>query len=692
MRLAVVIAIALAVSARPAHADLTSAVYDDVRDVVEDLIQSEVTTSVVVTIQTRSPGLAFYLRGTLERLGSPYWGSLGKALEHDLDVVVADFVYWHLSSDAATADIVTSAKKFFACVAHPDGSPGCTRLADAVRGQRPLLETECRRAKPPTNRRVACDIGLATLAALEKRNTVRHHVVDALADTVLSEIDDHALSERLHDVLATWLDAPQALPTALVETLGDPDVALDDAAIDKLCGDPATINGFLHDVAGHPGWICFAISHNSLPTALGAKVTINDSLGKLDQHVDYWRIAKSALAIDPDKANDDLAFRLLADLALEPKCPPGTAVTGWPCSGPRFSAGGTITVEWLGHTITGTVDATGTIATKPNHAMMLWLLRFRKAMQRIDELRGLVPPSLASQVFYAGSPPAHARDVLRSLSRMARLASELRARWYLWSQTQELDIAELLRAAREAAGDHAKELDVLDERGAGGAATLDIGDWLRLVTRGDYRQLAMESFRAALDLRFGDQSRPRETFFLTLAAYLLDSGQGVNESVARGAFKAAAKDLLLSATHKGVPRAADRWRFRWLPRLGMRLSFDEHYAIADPGTRRTVVAADWPTAMFAFTDYVGLEASVLDPAAPLAEMALRPAGTYHEQQNVVLDALRPRLGIWVAFPQLSRRLALSTGFAARFLSIDRDTLTYGRKTSLVFDAGLEFVF
>lgn len=78
---------------RPARADLAGAIYGDVRDVVEELIQTEVTASVVATVKQRSPALAFYMRGTLERLASPYWGSLGRVLKDDLTVVVSDFVY-----------------------------------------------------------------------------------------------------------------------------------------------------------------------------------------------------------------------------------------------------------------------------------------------------------------------------------------------------------------------------------------------------------------------------------------------------------------------------------------------------------------------------------------------------------------------------------------------------------------------
>jgi len=287
---------------------------------------------------------------------------------------------------------------------------------------------------------------------------------------------------------------------------------------------------------------------------------------------------------------------------------------------------------------------------------------------------------------------------------MARLVTELRARWYLWSQDNkkidDLDVAELLHVARDAVGDlpASNKLAFLDKHASGGASSIDVGDWMRMVMRGDYRSLAMESLRSALDVKLSDTGHPREKFFLTLAAYLLDSNEGVGENVARSAFRAAAKDLLLSQQHVGVPRIGDRVRLRWMPRLGMKLSFNDTYAVTDGDSRRIVVSADWPTIMVAITDYVGLEASVIDPIAPLAEMALRPAGTYHQYPYVMLDALRPRLGAWIAVPSLSRRIALTSGFGARFLDVSRDETqmkidaTYKAKASLTFDAGIEFVF
>jgi hypothetical protein len=703
------IAVALVVATvRPAHADLAGSLYDDVRDVVEELIQTEVTTSVVTSIEQRSPALAFYMHGTLERLASPYWGSLSRVMKDDLTIVVADFVYWHVSTGGGDGDIITSAKRFFGCALHTDDtSEGCTRLMAAVGKQhRPLLEVECRRAKPAADRRVACDIGLAMLSALERRGEVRHHVVDALADIVLGELDDRALAERLRDVLTKWMDLPKDLPTPLLEALGNPDLTaqLEEHAVDTLCKDPNTLADLFHDPTASRAWICFAVTHPALPDALAATIKISDGGHTLEQRVEYWVIQAALKDFDADRATDDSAFRLLADAAFDLRCPAGEKRDAWPCKGARLGPGATVTIAWLGREISGTVDKGGQVGTKPNREMAVWLLRFRKAMRRIDELRALVPPTLAPYLFYAGSTPPASKSVLRSMSRMARLVTELRARWYLWAQSDkssidDLDVAELLQVAREALGSANPNLAFLDKHASGGASSIDIGDWMRMVMRGDYRALAMESMRSALGVRLSDQNHPKEKFFLTLAAYLLDSNEATGDAVARSAFKAAAKDLLLSQKKQGVPYSGNRLALRPLPRLSIRLSFNDTYAVTDGDSRRNVVSVDWPTAMFAFNDYMGIEISLLDGIAPLAEMALRPAGTYHGYPYVALDLLRPRFGGWICVPQFSRRLTLSSGFGARFLDVQRESMPmeplvarYGARASLTFDAGIQFVF
>lgn len=702
--------------ARPARADLASSIYGDVRDVVEELIQSEVTTSVVRTVEARSPALAFYMHGTLERLASPYWGSLGRVLKDDLTVAVADFVYWHMSTGGGDGDMVASAKRFFRCATvTADVNDACKRLVVAiVQQRRPLLEVECRRTKPQTDRRMACHVGLAVLAALKGRGEVRQHLVDALSEVVLMEVADRSVGTRMRDVLTRWLDLPKDLPTPLLEALANPDLGplLTDAALEARCANWVEIKAAIDDHTGPLSWLCFAVTHKQLETNLQATVTVKEPAHPAFTHVvPYWEIEKASRDLDSDRLDDDVTYRMFAELAWDKECPPGKEGEAGPCAGKRFETGAQISVAWLRRPpFKVTLTATGKFTGAPTRFLVSPLLKFRKLMRRINELRSLVPPSLSGALFHAGqSVSADTKAVLRAAHRMARLVTELRARWYLWQKGpksfEELDVAELLHVARasldKATIESNATLAFLDKQASGGAATLDIGDWLRMVMRADYRSLAMESLRAALDLKLANMNRPHETFFLSLSAYLLDNSEGVGEAVARSAFRASAKELLLSASHRGVPRVGDRVRFRAIPRVSIRLSFNDTYAITDGDSRRRLIAADWPTLLVAINDYFGLEASIIDPVAPLAEMALRPPGKYTRYKYVALDAVRPRLGIWVAVPQFSRRVTLSSGFGARLLDLARlDDGTdpkmlevqYGYKPSLTFDAGIQFVF
>ncbi|MEJ7602233.1 MAG: hypothetical protein WKG01_30330 [Kofleriaceae bacterium] len=699
--------------ARPARADLASALYGDVRDVIEELIKTEVTTSVVRTVGDRSPALAFYMHGTLERLGSPYWGSLGRVLKDDLTVAVSDFVYWHLSTSGGTGDMVASAKAFFGCANKAATvSEGCQRLLDAIQVQkRPLVEVECRRSKPTGERRVACHVGQAVLAALKGRGEVRHHLTDALADVVLLEVAEKDVGGRMRDVLTKWLDLPKDLPTPLLEALANPDLGklLTDEALDKRCKSIDEARKAIDNPTGPLSWICFAITDKALEKILELKVLVTEpGRPDVDLTVQHWDLARLLADYDSDRGEDDL-YRMFASRAYDARCTKEPN-TDW-CS-KTLEAGSRIRLSWSGRGVIGFVGKDGKILMPPG-ALMQPMMKFRKLSRQIHELRQLVPPSLGAYLFYAGQTvDVQTRQVLRAVHRMARLVIELRARWYLWKTDasakksfEELDVAELLEVARNSLDPELikgnKMLAFLDAS-ASGSNTLDLGDWLRMVMRADYRSLAMESMRAALDLKLSNTTnRPHETFFLSLCAYLLDNSDGVGEEVARSAFKASAKQLLLSATHRGVPRIGDRFRGRLTPRLAVRLSFNDQYAVTDGDSRRRVVAADWPTAMVAINDYIGLEVSAIDFIAPLAEMALRPAGNYERYEYVALDLIRPRLGGWVAVPQFSRRISLSTGFGLRLLDIvekpdpadpETPTFEYGYKPSLMFDAGIQFVF
>lgn len=704
----------------PARADLASTVYGDVRDVVEELIQSEVAVSVVATIRTRSPALGFYFDDTLERLASPYWGSLPRVFREDLTAAVADLVYFHLSSAQPARDVQRSAERFFNCVVDKtDTADDCTRLRDALLAQqRTLLDLECIRRAPPNDRRVACDLGLAARAALAGRSSARRHVMDAVADLVLADVGA-PLNAPLREILLTWLDNPDRLPTELIERLSVADLLdqLGDDALDALCGSPQRMRDYLTRPDSAIGWACFAVSSPQLPKLLEVRVRVSspgvkdgEAVSTIETRVEFWTLSRVLDSIADGEWGDKALYTAFAQAAFAEHCRSTRAfVSGtptWPCNEPPLKAGTRIHIGWLGiEMLDAAVDEQGRLRSAAPKELARWMTRWKRLNEELDRLKSLLPPALRPLVFVADTGAEQNRAALRATVRMARLAQRIRDRWYLWAkdadELEDLDVGELLDLAREAAyvardaaGDAAGEAG-----DAAGEAGQELGDWFRLVMKADHRTLAIELLRAGLVLAHDRTDRPHERFFISLAAYVLDASDGDAQAMTRSAFRAAAKDLLLRAERRGVPRADDRLRLRALPRLSVRIAVNEAHAVTGTDTSRTVVAADWPTAMVALSDYAGLELSLLDPIAPLAEFGLRPAGTYHDERLILLDAVRPRLGVWAAVPQLTRRLALSAGGGVRLLSLDVHSApdapiraTYVRRPSLTIDLGLALVF
>ncbi len=670
--IAVVVALVVLVPARPrpARADLGGAIYEDVRDVIEELIEAEVSKSVVASIEARSPVIAAYFHRTLERLASPYWGSLAAAMREDVNAVIGDFVYWMAATDGAGDDVIAAAKTFFATAAV---EPGHT-----------LLDAECRRVEPPANRRVACHLGLAVRAALEGRAEARHHLLDGIADLLLGEIEDAGLARRLREVLTAWMEAPTSLPAALTDVVSAPDTLayLGSDQLAALCADRAQLRAYLEDPKSVPGWGCFAISAAALPDSLQLDVEVFDGKARTTSKLRHWQLEELLDGIPDGDWGDHVLYDALFRHAV-PSAP---------------TADATITVRWLDVELAAKLNAQGKWRGAQSKELARWMKRFQRVTREVAKLREAMPPALSDLLFVADAGRPDAAQILAAVARMGRFSAQLQARWYLWQSEggdlANIDIVALLDLARATIAETGRP------EPAGANLLVALGDWLRLAVRADHRELAMLALRAGLGVAKDRADRPHETFFVALAAYLLDAPDAGGEELTRGAFKSAAKQLLLSAANQGVPGTDDRIAFRWLPRVALRMAVDDEYAVA-PGdrTRRAVVAADWPTFMIAFNDHVGVELSVLDPVAPLAELALRPAGDYHDEKWIALDAVRPRLGLWTAMPQLSRRLALSLGAGARLVGVDVESAAgdplearYVKRASLTIDAGIELVF
>jgi hypothetical protein len=67
---------------------------------------------------------------------------------------------------------------------------------------------------------------------------------------------------------------------------------------------------------------------------------------------------------------------------------------------------------------------------------------------------------------------------------------------------------------------------------------------------------------------------------------------------------------------------------------------------------------------------VGIQLSLLDLLAPFSEAAARK-GTYTNasQPYLLLDLLRPRVGLWLGVPEFSRHLLITGSVGARFITV-----------------------
>lgn len=127
-----------------------------------------------------------------------------------------------------------------------------------------------------------------------------------------------------------------------------------------------------------------------------------------------------------------------------------------------------------------------------------------------------------------------------------------------------------------------------------------------------------------------------------------------------------------------------------LPSPGVRASWNGAYfnAFGSDGFR-LVPSLDFVSARLRLTPKsakarVSLGASLFDPLAPLAELAMRRSDLqYNRQELLWLDAIHPRLDLQFSVPSLSRHLFLTGGFGVRAVApyrggrgLTKETATY----------------
>jgi hypothetical protein len=139
------------------------------------------------------------------------------------------------------------------------------------------------------------------------------------------------------------------------------------------------------------------------------------------------------------------------------------------------------------------------------------------------------------------------------------------------------------------------------------------------------------------------------------------------------AFRAAAVDVVMNV--RG-PSGFDRNFLGsfFAPGLGLRASWNAAYGTASGDSLRYVASVNWLTARvrlsYTSLTYTALHFSLVDPLAPLSELALRSQEdtSYRHNERLGWNVITPRAEILFGFPGFSRHLAVGAGASLRIVA------------------------
>lgn len=194
--------------------------------------------------------------------------------------------------------------------------------------------------------------------------------------------------------------------------------------------------------------------------------------------------------------------------------------------------------------------------------------------------------------------------------------------------------------------------------------------------KGEYTEAAQLGVRYVFQLAGHNQDELAiyERFAESVVTYVLDTGdEKMPSQAARVAFRSAAVEMIEHLGQGGGLRRGvlGPWYTPLLPDLAMRVSYSPSYINTSDGTARVQASANWLNFRFRVrrteAAYVGVELSLLDPLAPLSELALRKTEMVHYDRvaNLAANIFTPRVEVLAGSPILSEHLAISAGLSLR---------------------------
>jgi hypothetical protein len=700
-----IVAVLSILSLGDARADTSTAIYDDLKDVIGKLVERRVANGAADFLERASPALRFYLRRTLDRVRHDQWSALKDALVDDLSDIVGDYAFWALIEPSGKASFA----RFVACfepvaigVARTAPDPACDMLRTRAAKKADTLYRDACEASEPEKRDghdIACDV------AAMMRATLLGHVDEGARRLAAVTVTSASFLSPSFERAATW-DSP------------------------NLHGHHSTLARVLARYADGnlPSWLT---ANRSLPAV---KELLGDCLGKVEpsthQHVFPFgareHLGAAGLSAD-EKQLAMLCLNAWAPLFTNeftaeingqpflvagkprrfaaPPMPTAPAVFGVPEITQFFSsiyttvgapAPAVVTVRfgrmrWRSSNGTTWTEAPGSPALAEASQVVSAVATNQPVAQQLSDLLKNElgqQTSLGSFACQENCP----FEVLR-LGAQLRALSE-RTLHTKTSQNLEADVEAALRMLRGHIDDrleieeiYAKShstkteavlrvvstMQSLDAR----ATTLSgIPALVRTIVSGDRAEFATSVLKVALaDVVEGpsDEVGPMYidrlygAFVVNFVNYLLADKTGTSQESVRDGFRVSAARLL-----DGLSSSDGYFRsgFSPYPVVSLRFSWNPGYFSATSGDGfRYIASVDWPTVRTRFGSYVAVQFSMLDFAAPLSEFALRKPVGYENQSLVVLDMVRPRLSMLFGVPQITRNVVATVGISARLLAV-----------------------
>jgi hypothetical protein len=201
---------------------------------------------------------------------------------------------------------------------------------------------------------------------------------------------------------------------------------------------------------------------------------------------------------------------------------------------------------------------------------------------------------------------------------------------------------------------------------------------VRAASQGDVRMVAhaalstlFRSFRdqAACDHAEQCEKDAYQRFAEAVVAYAVDLAEDRTPTDAtRAAFRSAALEVIRDTSPNGFARK--RWYGFLVPDFALRASWSSGYLDDDDSTFRSVASVNVITLrpILRYTEmvYMAAHLSALDLLAPVAEVALRPSTfTYEDEARNWANVVNPRIDMALGLPGVSRHLTLTMGVALR---------------------------